>query len=72
MFDEQGEDIPRTISKWDVFALFTDSASDIFKVFSNFFTVLTMMLDTKATVVDDQKSFHEYAARTIETLREGE
>ena len=72
MFDEQSEDIPRTISKWDVFALFTDSLSDMAIVISNFFAVLTMMLDTKATFVDDQKSFHEYAARTIETLREGE
>ena len=72
MFEEQGEDIPRTISKWDVFALFSDTISDILLVFSNFFTVITMMLDRKATVVDDTKSFHEYAARTIETLKEGE
>ena len=72
MLDEQSEDSPRTISKWDIFALFSDTISDIFLVFSNFFTVITMMLDRKATVVDDEKSFHEYAARTIETLREGE
>jgi len=30
------------------------------------------MFDTQAIFVDDQKSFHEYAARTIETLKEGE
>jgi hypothetical protein len=30
------------------------------------------MLDTQASFVDDKKSFHEYAARTIETLQEGE
>jgi hypothetical protein len=30
------------------------------------------MFDTQASFVEDKKSFHEYAARTIETLQEGE
>ena len=71
-YDEQGEIAPRTISAWDIFALLADTMSDIFTVMSNFFTVLTQMFDTQATFVDDKKSFHEYAARTIEKLKEGE
>jgi hypothetical protein len=70
--DEQSEIPPRTINAWDFFALLSDSVSDIFAVITNFFTVLTHMLDTQASFVDDKKSFHEYAARTIETLKEGE
>ena len=70
--NEFGENTPKTISVWDIFALLADSMSDICTVGSNFFTVLTQMFDTQATFVDDQKSFHEYAARTIETLKEGE
>ena len=70
--DELGENTPRTISAWDIFALLADSMSDICTVGSNFFTVLTQMFDTQATFVEDKKSFHEYAARTIETLKEGE
>lgn len=64
-FEGQGERAPTQFTKWDVFALLSDSAA-------NFFTVLTNMLDTQASFVEDQKSFHEYAARTIETLKEGE
>jgi len=69
--DEQGK-APTSLSKWDVFALFASTASDICDVGSNFFQILTHMLDTQANFVDEKKSFHEYAARTIETLKEGE
>lgn len=71
MTNEQGK-APTRISKWDVFALFASTASELCDVASNFFQILTHMLDTQASFVDDQKSFHEYAARTIETLQEGE
>lgn len=71
-YDEQGGRKPVHISGWDLLALFADTVSDIFTVFSNFFSVLTHMIDTHASFVDDQKSFHEYAARTIETLNKGE
>jgi hypothetical protein len=46
--------------------------SDFADAISIFFRVLTSMLETHADFVDDEKSFHEYAARTIETLQEGE
>jgi hypothetical protein len=69
--DEQGK-APTSLSKWDVFALFAHTASELCDVASNFFQILTHMLDTQASFVDDEKSFHEYAARTIETLKEGE
>ena len=62
--EEQGK-APTSLSKWDFFALLSQTASD-------FFAVLTHMLDTQAGFVDDKASFHEYAARTIETLQEGE
>lgn len=71
MTNEQGK-APTSLSKWDVFALFASTASELCDVGSNFFQVLTHMLDTQATFVDEKKSFHEYAARTIETLKEGE
>ena len=61
--DEQGKS-PR-FNKWDVLALLSH-------VVGEFFEVLTEMLQAEAEFVDDQKSFHEYAARTIETLQEGE
>ena len=64
MPDEQGR-VPTQVTKWDVFALLSSVASE-------FFEVLSAMLETQASFVDDKKSFHEYAARTIETLNEGE
>jgi len=70
--NEQGEDRPVRLSKWDYFALLANTASDIFEVIANFFYLLTCMLDNRAIHEDEKKSFHEYAARTIETLREGE
>ena len=70
--EEQGERPPTRITKWDMFALFSDAAMNMAVVVANFFSNLTSMLDTQASFVEDQKSFHEYAARTIETLNEGE
>ena len=64
MSDEQGR-VPTQVTKWDVFALLSSVASE-------FFEVLSAMLETQASFVDDKESFHEYAARTIETLNEGE
>jgi len=64
MSDEQGK-TPTQISKWDVFALLSH-------VTGEFFEILSVMLETQAEFVDDKKSFHEYAARTIEQLNEGE
>ena len=64
MSDEQGR-VPTQVTKWDVFALLSSCVSE-------FFEVLSVMLESQASFVDDKKSFHEYAARTIETLNEGE
>jgi hypothetical protein len=64
MSDDQGR-APTQFTKWDVFALLSHVAAE-------FFEVLTAMLETQAEFVEDKKSFHEYAARTIETLNEGE
>jgi len=64
MSDEQGR-TPTQFTKWDVFALLSHVAVE-------FFEILTSMLETQAGFVEDQKSFHEYAARTIETLNVGE
>lgn len=64
MSDEQGKK-PTQITKWDVFALLALTASD-------FFACLAEMLDVQASFEDDKRSFHEYAARTIEELNEGE
>ena len=64
MSGEQGR-APTQFTKWDIFALLSHVAAE-------FFEVLTAMLETQAEFVEDKKSFHEYAARTIETLNEGE
>ena len=71
--DEQGKRTPTRITKWDIFALLSETAKDFHIVTANFFSMLTQMLDTYASFVDEKESFHEYAARTIETLtKEGE
>jgi len=64
MSDEQGR-ASTQFTKWDIFALLSHVAAE-------FFEILSAMLETQAEFVEDQKSFHEYAARTIETLNEGE
>jgi hypothetical protein len=69
---QKGEHIPTRFNKWDMFALFADLISNIFIAFANFANALTNIFDTQASFVEDKKDFHEYAARTIETLQEGE
>lgn len=72
MSEEQSEHLPVRVSRWDFLALFTETVGTFFTVISNFFMVLTRLIDHHASFVEDEKSFHEYAARTIETLQEGE
>jgi len=55
-----------------MFALFADLISNVFIAFAEFANALTSMFDTQASFVEDEKHFHEYAARTIETLQEGD
>ena len=69
---QEGERIPIRFNKWDMFALIADLISNIFIAFANFTNALTSMFDTEASFVEDKKHFHEYAARTIETLNEGD
>jgi hypothetical protein len=69
---QKGERNPTSFNKWDMLALFADLTSNIFIAFAECANGLVNMLDTQASFVDDKKSFHEYAARTIETLQEGE
>ena len=63
---------PKQVNKWDVFALFAHLASDIAMDIAGALAVASSMLEAKAGFVDEQKSFHEYAARTIETLQQGD
>jgi hypothetical protein len=71
MFDEQGMP-PTRLTKWDVLALLADTSSAIFLNIANGLDILSRMLEHQASFVDEQESFHEYVARTIETLQEGE
>ena len=71
MSDEQGG-VPTRVTKWDFFALLSDTTSAILADVALAFDTLTQMLEHQANFVDEKESFHEYAARTIETLREGE
>jgi len=71
MSDELGK-VPTRVTKWDVFALLADTTAAILIDIASGFDILTQMFEHQASFVDDKKSFHEYAARTIETLQEGE
>lgn len=71
MSDEQGR-VPTRVTKWDYLSLLSDLTSEIFIAVAQAFDTLTSMLEHQASFVDDKESFHEYAARTIETLNEGE
>jgi hypothetical protein len=71
MSDEQGR-VPTRVTKWDYLSLLSDLTSEIFVTFGAAFDTLTRMLEHQASFVDDKENFHEYAARTIETLQEGE
>jgi uncharacterized protein YccT (UPF0319 family) len=71
MNDEQDDDITR-VNAWDVAALLAHTISDILLSIAEFFHKVRDMLLNKASYVEDDKNFHEYVTRTIETLREGE
>jgi hypothetical protein len=71
MSQEQGMP-PTRVTKWDVLALLADTTAAILIDIASGFDVLTQMLEHQASFVDHKESFHEYAARTIETLQEGE
>ena len=53
-------------------ALFASLASDIAMDIAGAFHIAKDMFEAQASFVDEKNSFHEYAARTIETLQEGE
>ena len=72
MSDEQGKTIPFRVTKWDFLSLFVETIGTIVAVISNFFMMMVSLIDHHASFVEDKKDFHEYAARTIETLNEGE
>jgi hypothetical protein len=69
---ESQQDIPTRITKYDVFALLAHTIADIFGSITEFFILAKAMLEAHASFVDNKESFHEYAARTIEKLQEGE
>ena len=71
MSNEQGR-VPTRVTVWDYLSLLADLTSEIFASFASAFDTLTHMLEHQASFVDEKESFHEYAARTIETLKEGE
>jgi hypothetical protein len=71
MSQEQGR-VPTRVTKWDFFALLADTTAAILIDIASGFDVLSQMLEHQASFVDEKESFHEYAARTIETLQEGE
>ena len=70
--NEQGEHKPTRITKWDILALLAETVSNHLIISANMFAQLTQMFDTQAVFVDEKESFHEYVARTIETLHEGD
>jgi hypothetical protein len=69
--DDEGN-APTRVTKFDVLALVAEAISGIFQVLAETFVLARHMLETHASFVEEQKTFHEYAARTIETLQEGE
>ena len=71
MYDEQSDKVVKA-NAWDFLALLANTLADIFVAIASFFEVLKDMLLNKASNVEDEKNFHEYVARTIETLNEGE
>jgi len=70
-FDDEGK-APTRVTKFDVFALVVESVGDILVSVANSLNVASQMLQTQANFVEEKETFHEYAARTIETLQEGE
>lgn len=72
MFEDEQGNPPQRVTKYDILALLTSLASDIAMDIAGALSVATQMLQTQAEFVEDKLTFHEYAARTIETLQEGE
>ena len=70
-FDDEGK-TPMRVTKFDVYALAVQTLSEIFMDIAGALTVACSMLETHASFVEEKETFHEYAARTIETLQEGE
>jgi hypothetical protein len=69
--DDEGK-IATRVTKYDVYALVVETAADILVDIAGALSVASQMLQTHASFVEDKETFHEYAARTIETLKEGE
>lgn len=69
--DDEGK-IATRVTKYDVLALIVETAADILTDIAGGLAVASQMLQTHANFVEEKETFHEYAARTIETLQEGE
>ena len=60
------------VTKFDIYALVVETAADILVDIASGLSIASQMLQTHANFVEEKETFHEYAARTIETLNEGE
>jgi len=69
--DDEGV-APLRVTKFDVYALVVQTLSEIFADIAGALSIGSDMLQTHASFVEEKETFHEYAARTIETLQEGE
>jgi hypothetical protein len=70
-FDDEGK-APTRVTKFDVFALVVEAVRDLLISIADTLSVASQMLQTHANFVEEKQTFHEYAARTIETLQEGD
>lgn len=69
--DDEGK-IATRVTKFDILALVVEVTADIIESLADGLRVGSQMLQMQANIVEDKETFHEYAARTIETLQEGE
>jgi hypothetical protein len=69
--DDEGETATR-ITKFDILALVVEAIRDLLVSIADTLSVASQMLQIHANFVEEKQTFHEYAARTIETLQEGE
>lgn len=72
MSDNDEGKIATRVTKFDVLALIVEVTADVVESITGGLRVASQMLQTHANVVEEKETFHEYAARTIETLQEGE
>jgi hypothetical protein len=72
MFEDDESKAPTRVTKFDVFALVVETIKDLLISLAESLSVASQMLQTHANFVEEKQNFHEYAARTIETLQEGE